>query len=167
MRRLTALAGGLAALALAYAPAAQAAGSDSYTTATPLTYSVGDSADTTSFTTQPGEPGTTTGTLGSCATYRTNTAWWSVRGHGGRMTVTTQGTDIDAVLAVYVRTASGAPGTEVTLQRPGHASARAHVPGRARHHLSHPGRRQGRRPGRARRQRGRGLDGNPRAPAGR
>jgi hypothetical protein len=111
MRRLTALAGAFA-LALVCAPAAHAAGSDSWTTATPLTYSVGDSADTTSFGTQPNEPGTTAATLGACPTFRTNTAWWSVRGHGGRMTVTTLGTDIDAVLAVYVRTPSGAPGAE-------------------------------------------------------
>jgi hypothetical protein len=109
MRRGAAFCVSLAlALVLSTATNAAAAARDSWTTAEPLVYSLANTGSTTGFTIQNNEPGTAETGADVCG-LRGRTAWWRVRGHGGTMVITTRGSDITGVIAVYAPSAANNP----------------------------------------------------------
>ena len=110
MRHLLAIVAGVAACVLVVAPAARAA--DSSAGATALQLNAPQPADTTAFTVEPGEPNTTAPFGQDCASGHTvgaaRTAWYSIAGAGGTVTISTAGSDFDTALFVYAGSPAGA-----------------------------------------------------------
>lgn len=96
-RRALILAGLLAALLVSAAPALAAPGSDNFSDAAPLLFSVPGASDNQGYTTQGGlEPGASPG----CPAM-THTAWWRIAGTGQQIAISTFGSNFDTVLAVH------------------------------------------------------------------
>jgi hypothetical protein len=98
-----------AALLLVFPAAARA--SDSSATPSALTSGVAATADTTGYSVEPGEPNTAEPFLQQCGSpYNVGaarTAWYTVVGSGGPVTIATTGSDYDTSLFVYAGAATG------------------------------------------------------------
>jgi hypothetical protein len=107
LRRSLVLAAGCA---LAAAPAAHAS-NDALATPTALTYGTAQQVDTSNYTVEAGEQNTTTFPQQCDSDHPVGagrTAWYTVTGTGGPVTVSTQGSAIDTALFVYTGSPSGA-----------------------------------------------------------
>jgi Putative metal-binding motif/Bacterial pre-peptidase C-terminal domain len=98
------------ALLLLVAPSTAFAG-DSSATPSALTSGATATADTTGYTVEPNEPNTHEPFNQQCGSpYNVGvarTAWYTIQGAGGQVTVTTQGSDFDTALFVYTGSLSG------------------------------------------------------------
>jgi hypothetical protein len=105
--RSIALSASLAGLLIA-APAASAA--DSATSPTPLVFGTPQSDNTAGFSIEPSEQNTTAFPNKCNSSFPigvARTAWYSVQGTGGQVTVTTQGSGFDTALFVYSDSPAG------------------------------------------------------------
>ncbi len=98
------------ALVLLIAPATASA-SDSSAVPSALTSGVTATADTTGYTVEPNEPNTHEPFNQQCGSpYNVGvarTAWYTIQGGGGQVTVTTKGSDYDTALFVYTGSTGG------------------------------------------------------------
>lgn len=101
----------LAALAFLLAAPSAAFASDSSAMPSALTSGVPATADTTGYTIEPNEPNTREPFTQQCGSpYNVGvarTAWYTVQGAGGQVTVTTAGSDFDTAMFVYTGSAGG------------------------------------------------------------
>jgi hypothetical protein len=95
-RRGLVVAGVLAALLAAPVPALAAPGSDSFSDAAPLLFSVPGAVDDQGYTTEAGEPGSSPG----CPAM-THSAWWRIAGTGQQIALSTLGSNFNTVLSVH------------------------------------------------------------------
>jgi hypothetical protein len=101
----------LAACLVASVSAPAAIASDSIASPTPLAFGTGQEVSTTAYTVESGEQNTVAPFSQSCGTDNAvgiaRTAWFSIQGTGGAVTVTTGGSSFDTSLFVYSESPSG------------------------------------------------------------
>jgi hypothetical protein len=98
----------IAAVALALIAAPSAAASDSMSSPTPLVGGTPVQELTNAYSTEPGEANTAAPFTNRCGVGVARTAWYSITGNGGPVTVTTAGSAFDTALFVYAGSPGGA-----------------------------------------------------------
>lgn len=101
----------LACLCLAVAAAPALASNDSSATPTPLTFGQPEQVNSAGYTVQPGEQNTTAPFAQQCESGHNvgvaRTAWYTIRGNGHRIVVSTEGSFFDTAIFAYSGSPSG------------------------------------------------------------